>query len=162
MVKCHQGHLAKDQSIVVRPLSYMVETIRKTQDKIVVLDHRQNRTDSRYKQLWQRLQTDKIAQQSPDTIKALEEILGSLRITKANISNKKTELVIPETLDAMLKALVVYNETVQTVILKNMVLDLGQFDKDRTKFEDWWIGIYLLFKSNKVIAIDNKITIVLV
>ena len=140
----------------------MVETIRKTQDKIVVLDHRQNRTDTRYKQLWQRLQTDKIAQQSPDTIKALEEILGSLRITKANVSNKKTEPVIPETLDAMLKALAVYNETVQTVILKNMVLDLGQFDKDRTKFEDWWIGIYLLFKSNKVIAIDNKITIVLV
>ena len=42
-----------------------------------------------------------------------------------NVSNKKTEPVIPETLDAMLKALVVYNETVQTVILKSMVLDLG-------------------------------------
>ena len=140
----------------------MVETIRKTQDKIVVLDHRQDRTDTRYKQLWQRLQIDKIAQQSPDTIEALEEILGSLRITKANISNKKTEPVIPETLDAMLKALTVYNETVQIVILKSMVLDLGQFVKDRTKFKDWWRGIYLLFKSNKVIAIDNKITILLV
>ena len=140
----------------------MVETIRKTQDKIVVLDHRQDRTDTRYKQLWQRLQIDKIAQQSPDTIEALEEILGSLRITKANISNKKTEPVIPETLDAMLKALTVYNETVQIVILKSMVLDLGQFVKDRTKFKDWWRGIYLLFKSNKVLAIDNKITIVLV
>ena len=133
----------------------MVETIRKTQDKIVVLNHRQDRTDTRYKQLWQRLQTDKISQQSPDTIKALEEILGSLRITKANVSNKKIEPVIPETLDAMLKALTVYNETVQIVILKSMVLDLGQF-------KDWWIRIYLLFKSNKVIVIDNKISIVLV
>ena len=133
----------------------MVETIRKTQDKIVVLNHKQDRTDTRYKQLWQRLQTDKIAQQSPDTIKVLEEILGSLRITKANVSNKKTEPVIPETLDTMLKILAVYNKTVQTVILKSMVLDLGQFDKDRTKFE-------VLFKSNKVIAIDNKIIIVLV
>ena len=140
----------------------MVETIRKTQDKIVVLDHRQDRTDTRHKQLWQRLQTDKIAQQSPDTIEALEEILGSLKITKANVSNKRTEPVILETLEAMLKAPAVYNETVQTVTLKSMVPDLGQFDKDNTKFEDWWRGIYLLFKSNKVIAIDDKITIVLV
>jgi len=44
---------------------------------------------------------------------------------------------------------------------KNIVPDLGWFDGDRTKFEDWWRGIQLFLKSNKVVAIDDKITIVL-
>ena len=42
-----------------------------------------------------------------------------------------------------------------------MVSDLGQFDGDRTKFEDQQRGIQLFLKSNRVVATDNKITAVL-
>jgi len=38
---------------------------------------------------------------------------------------------------------------------KSMVLDPGWFNRDRTKFEDWWRGIRLFLKSNKVVAIDE-------
>ena len=63
----------------------------------------------------------------------------------------------------MLTALVLarYNENIQTITPKSMILDLGWFDGDRTKFEDWWRGIWLFLKSNKVVVIDNKITTVL-
>ena len=44
---------------------------------------------------------------------------------------------------------------------KNMVPDLGWFDGNRTKFEDWWRGIRLFLKSNRVIGIDNRITAIL-
>ena len=84
-------------------------------------------------------QTDKMAEQSPDTIKALEEILGSLRITEDNMSNKSTEPAIPEIEEmSIVPVIVVYNENMQT---KSMVPDPGWFDRDRTKFEDWWRGI---------------------
>jgi len=33
------------------------------------------------------------------------------------------------------------SENVQTGMLKNMVLDLGWFDGNQTKFKDWWRGI---------------------
>ena len=61
----------------------------------------------------------------------------------------------------MSTALAVYNKTVQAVMPKSMVLDPGWFDRNRTKFEDWWRGICLFLKSNKVIATDDKITTVL-
>ena len=53
------------------------------------------------------------------------------------------------------------NENVQVVILKNMVLDPGWFNRDWTKFEDWWRGIQLYLKSNKVMETDNRITVIL-
>ena len=70
-----------------------------------------------------------------DAIEALEEILGSLRITEDNVSNRSTEPAIPET-DEMLTVPipVVYNENVST---KNMVSDPGWFNGNRTKFKDW-------------------------
>ena len=49
----------------------------------------------------------------------------------------------------------------KNTMMKNMVLDPGWFDGDRTKFKDWWRGIKLFLKSNKVVAADNKITTVL-
>ena len=49
----------------------------------------------------------------------------------------------------------------QTELPKNMVPDPGQFNGDRTKFEDWWRKIRLFLKSNKVIETDNRITIIL-
>ena len=44
---------------------------------------------------------------------------------------------------------------------KNMVPDPGWFDGDRTKFEDWWRGIQLFLKSNRVIETDDRITAIL-
>jgi len=52
-------------------------------------------------------------------------------------------------------------ENVQAGLPKNMILDSGWFDGDRSKFEDWWRGIRLFLKSNRVIETDNRITAVL-
>ena len=42
-----------------------------------------------------------------------------------------------------------------------MVLDPGWFDGNQSKFEDWWKGIRLFLKSNRVNGMDNRITAVL-
>ena len=55
----------------------------------------------------------------------------------------------------------VYNNIKYIVILKSMILDPGQFDSDQTKFKDQWRRIQLFLKSNRVIATDNKITVIL-
>jgi len=44
---------------------------------------------------------------------------------------------------------------------KNMVSDLEWFDGDRTKFKDWWRGMRLFLKSNKVMETDDRITAIL-
>ena len=44
---------------------------------------------------------------------------------------------------------------------RSMVPDPGWFDGDRTKFEDWWRGIRLFLKSNRVNGTDNRITAIL-
>jgi len=102
-----------------------------------------------------------MAGQNVDAIEALEEILGSLRITKDNVLNRSTKPTTPETnrmLAAPAPAPVVYNESVPT---KTMVPDPGWFDGDRTKFEDWWREICLFLKSNRVVAANERITAVL-
>jgi len=53
------------------------------------------------------------------------------------------------------------SENVQAGLLKNMVPDPGWFDGDRSKFEDWWRGIRLILKSNRVIETDDRITAIL-
>ena len=53
------------------------------------------------------------------------------------------------------------SKNVQAEMLKNMVLDLGWFDGDQMKFEDWWRGIRLFLKSNRVMETDNRITAIL-
>ena len=45
------------------------------------------------------------------------------------------------------------NENIQVAVLKSIVLDLGWFNGDQTKFEDWWRGIRLFLKSNRITAI---------
>jgi len=79
-----------------------------------------------------------MAGQSPDAIEALEEILGSLGITKDNILNKSTEPATSET-EEMLTVPVpaVYNKNTQTMMLKSMIPDPEWFDGNKTKFEDW-------------------------
>jgi len=52
-------------------------------------------------------------------------------------------------------------ENVQARLLKNMVLDPGWFNSDQTKFEDWWRGIRLFLKSNRVMETDNRIIAIL-
>jgi len=49
----------------------------------------------------------------------------------------------------------------QAELLKNIVPDPEWFDRNRTKFEDWWRGIRLFLKSNRVVEIDNRITAIL-
>jgi len=53
------------------------------------------------------------------------------------------------------------SENVQAGLLKNMVLDPGWFNGDQSKFEDWWRGIRLFLKSNRVNGTDNRITAIL-
>ena len=58
---------------------------------------------------------DKIVGQSPNAIEALKEILGLLRITKDNMSNRSTELATPETEEMSIAPApvpAVYNENV--------------------------------------------------
>ena len=76
-----------------------------------------------------------MAGRNKNAIEALEKILRLLRITKDNVSNRSTEPATLET-DRMSTALApaVYNKNALT---KAMVPDLGWFNGDRTKFEDW-------------------------
>jgi len=53
------------------------------------------------------------------------------------------------------------SENVQAGLLKNMVPDPGWFDSDQSKFEDWWRGVRLFLKSNRVNGMDNRITAIL-
>ena len=61
----------------------------------------------------------------------------------------------------MVATTVTGQENVQAGLLKNMGPDPGWFDGDRTKFEDWWRGIRLFIKSNRVMETDDKITAIL-
>jgi len=60
-------------------------------------------------------------------------------ITEEYISDKNriTELSSSEEM-LIVPILVVYNETTQAIMLKSMVLNLGWFNSDKMKFEDWW------------------------
>ena len=53
------------------------------------------------------------------------------------------------------------NENVQAVMPKSMVPDLGWFDGDQTRFKDWWRGIQLYLKSNRVMETGDRITVIL-
>ena len=44
---------------------------------------------------------------------------------------------------------------------RSMVPDPEWFDGDQTKFEDWWRGIRLFLKSNRVNGTDDRITEIL-
>jgi len=44
---------------------------------------------------------------------------------------------------------------------RSMVPDLEWFDGNQTKFKDWWRGIRLFLKSNRVNGTDDRITAIL-
>jgi len=79
-----------------------------------------------------------MAEQSPDAVEVLEEILGLLKIIKDNISNRSTEPAAPETEEMLIVPVpAVYNKNIQTTTPKSMVPDTEWFNGDRTKFENW-------------------------
>ena len=46
-------------------------------------------------------------------------------------------------------------------MLKSIVPDLEWFNRDRTKFEDWWRGIQLFLKSNRIMETNDRIAVIL-
>jgi len=72
---------------------------------------------------------------------------------------KQTDTEMSEAQQATAAAAV--SENVQVELPKNMVPDPGWFDGDWSKFEDWWRGIRLFLKSNRVNGTDNRITAIL-
>ena len=88
------------------------------------------------------------------------EQLGSLQINEeASTSEYKqtdTEMSV-----AQATAAVAVSENVQAGLPKNMVPDPGWFNGDWSKFEDWWRGIRLFLKSNRVNGTDDRITAIL-
>ena len=93
-----------------------------------------------------------------NNIETLLERLGFLKIMNKASSeiNKQTDKEV-----SIAPVLAMMNNNVQVVIPKSIVPDPGQFDGNRTKFEDWWREIQLFFKSNRVIETDNRITVIL-
>ena len=90
-----------------------------------------------------------------NNIEALSEQLESLQIIEEVLDDyEQRDTEISTTL-------AVFNKNIQAVIPKNMVPDLRWFDGDQTKFKDWWRGIRLFLKSNRVIGTDNRITAIL-
>jgi len=53
------------------------------------------------------------------------------------------------------------SKNVQAGLPKNMIPDPGWFNGDWSKFEDWWRGIRLFLKSNRINEMDNRITVIL-
>jgi len=53
------------------------------------------------------------------------------------------------------------NKNRQAEMPKNIIPDPGWFDSDQTKFEDWWRGIRLFLKSNRVMETNDRITAIL-
>ena len=94
-------------------------------------------------------------------IEALSERLGSLQINEeASTSEYKqtdTEMLVAQ----QATAAAAISENVQAGLPKNMVPDPGWFDRDRSKFEDWWRGIRLFLKSNRINGTDDKIIAIL-
>ena len=86
-------------------------------------------------------------------IEALSEWLESLQITEEASNNYKQM----DTEISVALAPVAISENIQIGMPKNIVLDPGWFDSNWIKFEDWWRGMRLFLKSNRVMETDNRI-----
>ena len=86
--------------------------------------------------------------------------MGSLQINE-EASTEEYEQTDTEMSVAHAIIAAAVSENVQAGLLKNMVPDPGWFNGNRSKFEDWWRGIRLFFKSNRVNGTDNRITVIL-
>ena len=93
-----------------------------------------------------------------DNIEVLSEWLKSLRIeNEASEEYKQTDTEMSE-----VSAPVTVNDNTQAIMLKSIVLNPGWFNRDQMKFEDWWRGIWLYLKSNRIMETNNRITAILV
>ena len=90
----------------------------------------------------------------------MSERLGSLQINE-EASTSEYEQTDTKMSVAPATAAAVVSKNVQTGLPKNMVPDPGWFNGDWSKFEDWWRGIRLFLKSNRVNRTDNRITAIL-
>jgi len=83
-----------------------------------------------------------------------------LQINK-EVSTDENETTDTEMLGAPAPVAAAVSENIQAGLPRNMVPDPGWFDGDQTKFEDWWRGIRLFLKSNRVNGTDDRITAIL-
>jgi len=92
-----------------------------------------------------------------NNIEAFSEWLGSLQITEeASNDYEQTDTEM-----SVAPVPVEISKNVQTEMPKNIVLDLGWFDSDQTKFKDWWRGMRLFLKSNSIMKTNDRITAIL-
>ena len=90
----------------------------------------------------------------------MSERLGSLQINK-EASTEEYEQTDTEMSVAPATAAAAVSGNAQAELPKNMVPDPGWFNGDQLKFEDWWRGIRLFLKSNRVTGTDDRITAIL-
>ena len=88
------------------------------------------------------------------------ERLESLQINE-EVSTDEYEPTNTEMSVAPAPTATAVSENVQAGLPKNMVPDPEWFDSDQSKFEDWWRGIRLFLKSNRINKTDNRITAIL-
>ena len=88
------------------------------------------------------------------------ERLGSLQINE-EASTEEYKQTDTEMSVAPATTAIAVNENIQAGLPKNMVPDPEWFDGDWSKFEDWWRGIRLFLKSNRVNGMDDRITAIL-
>ena len=93
-------------------------------------------------------------------IEMLLEWLRSLQITE-EASSKEYKQIDTEISTALAPVAVAISKNVQVGMPKNIVPDLGWFNGNQTKFEDWWRGIRLFLKSNRVMETDDRIMAIL-
>ena len=89
-------------------------------------------------------------------IETLSERLGSLQINEEASTNYEPMDTEMSTVPA---ATPIVNKSAG--MPKSMVPDPEWFDGDWTKFKDWWRGIRLFLKSNRVNGTDDRITAIL-
>ena len=70
-------------------------------------------------------------------IEALSEQLGSLQINEEASTSKYKQTDTEMSGVQLATAAAAVSENVQAGLLKNMILDPGWFNGDRSKFEDW-------------------------
>ena len=99
----------------------------------------------------------KTSSRRTNNIETLLERLGSLQIIE-EISNDYKQMNT-EMLEVPAPAAI--SKNIQVGMLQNIILDPGWFDSDQMKFEDWWRGMRLFLKNNRIMETDDKITAIL-
>ena len=124
------------------------------------MQERCSRTDLQTKRDSVICREDKTSSRRTDNVEALSEQLGSLQINE-EASTEEYEQMDTEMSGTPAPGATTASENVQAGLPKSMVPDPGWFDGDRSKFEDWWRGIRLFLKSNRVNGMDDRITAIL-